>query len=54
MKLTALLLAVSMVVVSCGVAGQPVKPKTTVKQTFGFNSRTGPFSKTSIGFEVSN
>jgi len=43
------LLALSLA--ACGVDGAPVKPTTTVKQTFGINSETGSFTKTTVGIE---
>lgn len=36
---------------ACGVDGEPVKPKTTLKQTFGVSSGDGSFSKTSLSFQ---
>lgn len=37
---------------ACGVDGQPVTPKYSSKTTVGYNSKTGPFSSTSVGIDL--
>lgn len=38
--------------VACGVDGEPLTPEYTTSTTIGYNSKTGSFTKTSIGIDL--
>ena len=47
----ALSLAALAVLVSCGVAGEPQTPRYSTETSVGYNSKSGPFSKTKFSVE---
>ncbi len=49
-KLIAVIAGV-LVLAGCGADGKPVKPTYSTKTTIGYNSVTGAFNRTVIGFE---
>ncbi len=54
MKLLIAALVSAFGLTACGVDGAPVKPTVTTSTTIGYNSRTGPFNRTTIGIELGN
>ncbi len=54
MKALIAALAGLLVLTACGVDGEPVKPSYSTKTTFGYNSKTGSFNRTSIGVTIGN
>ena len=51
MKLILSACIASLILVACGVDGEPEKPTVTTQTTIGYSSVTGAYNKTSIGFE---
>lgn len=54
MKLVIIACIAAVALVSCGADGQPLKPTYTTNTTIGYNSKTGPFNKTSFGVAFGN
>ena len=50
MKLILSACIASLILVACGVDGEPEKPTVTTQTTIGYSSVTGAYNKTSIGF----
>jgi len=40
-----------LVLAGCGVDGEPLTPTYSTTTTIGYNSRTGPFSNTTVGVQ---
>ena len=46
------LVGLALVLAGCGIDGEPIKPRYTVKQTFAINSKTGPRSETALFIDL--
>ena len=46
------MLGLALALAGCGIDGEPIKPRYTVKQTFAINSKTGPRSETALYIDM--
>ena len=51
MKLIVTACIATLILASCGADGEPTAPTVTGQTSIGYNSATGAFNETSIGFE---